>query len=293
MDAHEAPRRMESVFLSFPLWGPLRSALRFLALLIWMLACYIALKLGALLLIFSSKTRQSFRRALNSVWVGGFRYLMGLRIRTKGAVPSEPCFLVCNHISWVDYILMANLVRNCAIVLQAEDEHLPLAGALMASSDPIFNVRKREAVQESVKRMAGILRTGNRNLLLTPEGVVSPGKEVRRFHAALLEAAVLANKPVHYASITCRTPEGCPPASRVLLFGPDPYFLGPDGKIPQSEIDVWGPPRPFLPHLLALLALPWHEFSVRFAPDPITREDRIALAQALQAAVQDIFTPVE
>ncbi len=287
-------REFRSALLGgIPLWGPLRATFRLLVAFVWILSCYIVLRVLSIALIPFPESRYRARHHMNKVWVRGMRYIIGMRIKMFGEMPPHPYFIVCNHIAWGDYFLMSNVQDQCTYVLQAEDEHLPIAGALMSANDPIFNVRTRKGVPVTVAKMVDLFQRQKLSLTLTPEGVVGPGKIVRRFHAALLEAAVQAQKPVHYCSITCRTPEGCPPASKTVLFGPDPYFLGPDGKIPQSEIDAWGPERSFFTHLLGVLCLPWHEFIVRVAPEPISGTDRVILANQLHDAVQDIFVPVE
>jgi hypothetical protein len=128
--------------------------------------------------------------------------------------------------------------------------------------------------------------------MMAPEGNISPGREVRHFHARFLGPAVECGMPVHYASITYRTPDACPPAKERVLFGPDPHFPWPDGKIPEKEFEGWGPQRSFLGHLILLLALPWYEIVVRFAPEPILGTDPVQLAKDLHDAVESIFTPV-
>ena len=85
--------------------------------------------------------------------------------------------------------------------------------------------------------MMATLRSGG-SLLMAPEGVISPGQDVRRYRPRLLEAATRCNFPVHYVSLTYRTPKGCPPAADRVLFGPDPYCPWPDGKIPEAEFQI-------------------------------------------------------
>jgi 1-acyl-sn-glycerol-3-phosphate acyltransferase len=178
-----------------------------------------------------------------------------------------------------------------SFILQSEDAHLPFLGRLLKGLDPIFVKRQKADTQPCVTRMIQAIDAG-KNLVLAPEGVVGPGRVVRRFHPALLESAVQTECPVHYASVAYRTPGGCPPPSKVSLFGPDPFYRTPDGKIPDSELEAWGPERSFLFHFLRFLSIPWREITFRFAPEPITGADRTVLPQELQDAVQGIFTPI-
>ena len=62
----------------------------------------------------------------------------------------------------------------------------------------------------------------------------------------------------------------------------------------DSELAAWGPERSFLWHFLGVLALPWHEVIVQFAPDPIPAgNDRIVLANRLHDAVERMYVPIK
>ena len=279
------------VLAGIPLWGPLRAAIRLTAALVWLLLCYFLSVIASFFCLLRIPGAAGVRTRVSLLWVHGMRAIIGMRIRQIGTPPEAPYFLVVNHLTWGDLFAMKCLCR-ARFVLQADDGSFPLLGRLLRALNPVLVHRVREEVPMARRRMEEAIEQGD-SLLMAPEGVVGPGKEVRRFRAALLDAAVRKHKPVHYASITYRTPKGCPPPSQAVLFGPDPYFRTPDGKIPQSELDAWGPERSFLPHFLRLLALPWHEVTIHFAPTPIWHAERIALANHLQAAVQKIFVPVE
>ena len=279
------------VLAGFPLWAPLRVLLRFSCAVLWIALCYIAFGVASALLLVSKPMGRSARKTISRLWIYGMRGILGIRIKWMGQPPSSPYFMVCNHLSWQDLFVM-NCLCDVSCVVQAEDEKLPFVGTLITGMRPIFHRRTRENVFQTIAKMVETIHQG-RNLLLAPEGVVGPGREVRRFHAALLDAAIQTGRPVHYLSLTYRTPKGCPPPSKAALFGPDPFLRTPDGRIPESELEAWGPERSFLTHFLGVLALPWHEVIVRFAGDPISATDRVTLANRLRESIQSIFTPVE
>ena len=131
------------------------------------------------------------------------------------------------------------------------------------------------------------------SIMLAPESVISPGRSIQRFRAALLGSAAQDRFPVHYGAIHYHTPWGWPPPSQSVLFGPDPYYRTPEGEIPPAQLEMWGPPRPFLPHLLRLLSLPYHRLTLTLGKDPIIRDDRIVLANALHDAVSELFHPID
>lgn len=279
------------VVAGFPLWAPLRVALRLGGALLWIAGCWLASCCAGLLMLVSPGKGRAAANSVSIAWVRGMRALAGIRVCWVGAPPAKPYFLVTNHLSWQDFFA---LVCSCdaTIVVQAADETIPVIGRLMKGINIIPAPLMGQDPARCVADMVRAMQAGE-SLVMAPEGIVGPGREVRTFHPELLEAAVQTRCPVHYLSFNYRTPPGCPPPSKGLLFGPDPYCRDADGRIPASEIEAWGPERPFLPHLLRVLALPWHEITVRFGEAPITGTDRFTLAQDLQAAVQRIFTPVE
>jgi hypothetical protein len=280
-----------TVVAGFPLWAPLRVAVRLGGALLWVAGCYLASCAAGLLMLTSPEKGGAFRRRVSLAWAGGMRALAGVRVNWVGSPPAKPYFLVTNHLSWQDFFA---LVCSCdaIIVVQAADETIPVIGRLMKGIRIIPAPLMGQDPARCVADMVRAIQAGE-SLVMAPEGIVGPGREVRTFHPELLEAAVQTQCPVYYLSFNYRTPPGCPPPSKVALFGPDPYCRDADGRIPASEIEAWGPERPFLPHLLRVLALPWHEITVRFGEAPLTGTDRFTLAQDLQDAVQRIFTPVE
>jgi 1-acyl-sn-glycerol-3-phosphate acyltransferase len=279
------------VLAGFPLWGPLRTVLRMVCAVLWVAFCYVTLGIASLSWFVSRPAARRVQKRVARMWVLGMRAIIGIRLTEIGQPPPAPYFIVFNHLSWADFIAVETLL-DASCVLQAEDETFPFVGTLMTCLNPFFIKRqKKEDTERVIPLMTEAIRNG-RSVMMAPEGVVGPGREVRHFHAALFESAIATKMPVHYFSITYRTPEGCPPPSKVALFGPDPCFRTPEGKIPDSELEAWGPERSFVLHLFRLLALPWHEIVFRYAPDPVTGTERRQLAKDCQAAVQAIFTPV-
>ena len=68
----------------------------------------------------------------------------------------------------------------------------------------------------------------------------------------------------------------------------------PDGTYPPSEIEMCGPEKPFLRHVLDILSLPYFDFYIQYGGDPIPPgDDRIALANTLHAAVSENFIPLD
>jgi 1-acyl-sn-glycerol-3-phosphate acyltransferase len=262
--------------------------MRLPALLIWVFLCYGMQCIIAPVSLINPALAKRLRRRVSRTWLKVMPPLLGLRIHVEGNTPAVPYFLVNNHITWIDFIAMNSLCRARCVAM-AEMGTMPILSTLLAGLEPIYVQRTREDTARVLNVMTDALNRGE-SLQMAPEGTIGPGRSVRRFHAALLESAVRARRPIHYASITYRTPEGFAPASRRVLFGPDPYFKE---QTSAEEMALWGKQRTFLGHVVRLLALPWYEMHVRFAPEPVWAEDRITLANELHRKVQHIFTPLD
>ena len=257
----------------------------------WTFGAYFLSLLVSLAGLFSRSLAERWQRGISRRWVGGMPARLGICMTVVGNRPETPYFLVNNHITWLDFLVMNTLCGARAVVME-EMVTMPVLGRLFRGLNAIPTRRVAEDTPACIAEMMATLRRGD-DLMMAPEGNISPGCEVRRFRPRLFEAAVRCNFPVHYASITYRTPKGCPSAAERVLFGPDPHYPWPDGRIPEGEFEGWGKQRTFLGHLVRLLALPYAEAVVRFGPEPIRGAHPVQLAAALQQAVSDIFVPVQ
>jgi 1-acyl-sn-glycerol-3-phosphate acyltransferase len=233
---------------------------------------------------------QPVRKWISWAWLRGTLALLGTRVAIQGVRPTRPFFLIGNHISWIDFFV-TNTVVDAVCVSEPVVSRIPLARFVLKGMDLIVITRKREKLAETNDLMMRAMERG-KNLVMAPEATVSPGKRVCHFHSSLFECAARLGRPVHYASLTVRTPHGWPPATRSVL--------APDRDLPikyptpeEAELMREQNRRGFLSYFLGLLSLPWHEYTVRFAPEPLVRNDRKELARDLHEAVQSIFTPVE
>ncbi len=227
----------------------------------------------------------TLRHRIARVWVRGIPRILGTRIIVKGPVPKGPFYLIGNHVCWIDFFVTQNTV-DAVVVTDKVVDAVPVLGILFRALDIIVIGRCRNEVLDANQKITEAMLAG-KNIVMAPEATVSLGRRVYPFHSSLLEPAVRLNRPVHYASLTVRTPEGCPPASRAVV-KPDPDF-----PLPDVELGNWGTAdRSAVGYLSDLLGLPWHEFTIHFGEQPIAGTNRKVLARELQYAVESIFTPV-
>lgn len=115
-------------------------------------------------------------------------------IDPPGSLPPG-VLLVANHRSWLD-IFVIHAVAPAQFVAKAEIRGWPVVGWLVALSGTHFIERgRRHAVHDVLRRIERALREGRR-VGVFPAGTTDDGREMPRWHANLLQAAVDAPAPV-------------------------------------------------------------------------------------------------
>jgi len=219
----------------------------------------------------SRESSGPWRARVLHAWAGVVARSLGARMEVRGEPPRPPFFLVSNHLSYVDIVLLAAQLP-CVFVAKAEVASWPAFGAICRSVDTLFIDRENKRdIPRVTGRIEEILRDG-RGVIIFPEGTSGRGDRVLRFKPSLLETAARTGLPVSYASLHYETPAGCPPA---------------------GELVCWFGGAGFLSHVLRLLQLPWFRGTVTFGERPISGGDRKSLATRLHAAVEQSFRPVE
>ena len=139
---------------------------------------------------------QQQRDARVQVWAMQLLRIWGIDLEVRGApVVSGPALLVCNHISWLD-ILVMHAACHCRFVAKSEIRSWPLVGVLTTGGGSLYIERgSRNDAMRVVHQMAEALQQGQ-VLAVFPEGVTGDGITVLPFHANLLQAAISADAPI-------------------------------------------------------------------------------------------------
>ncbi|MEZ5975262.1 MAG: lysophospholipid acyltransferase family protein [Planctomycetota bacterium] len=200
-------------------------------------------------------------------WARGSLAVMGVRVSRSGAAPAPPFFLVANHLSYLDIVVLHAACR-ARFLSKAEIASWPVAGFLARLAGTLFIDRERRRdVSRAIPELQAAISAGD-GVIVFPEGTSSAGKDVLPFHASLLQAPLQLGLSSHWARLAYRTPDGSQPA--------------------WWSVCWWGD-MPFGSHFLKLLTLPSIEAELHFGPEPITAPDRKALAQELRSAIQTGF----
>jgi 1-acyl-sn-glycerol-3-phosphate acyltransferase len=251
-------------------WRVLRRALR---LSFFLAATAILAAAWFLMLPFcarSNERRRALRGFVFSHWARACLTSLGVRLEVIGSAPAERCFLVANHLSYVDVLVLASRL-NCVFVSMAEVLHWPFIGLMANSFGTVFIDRKnKREIPEVHREMESFLERGF-IVVLFAEGKSSRGQRVEEFRPALLEPAAKSRHPV--ATATLR------------------YETSPS-DLPASISVCWSTPE-FLPHALRLLLTNRIQAKLTFHADLIRRPDRKELAQELRNRVESCFEPMK
>jgi 1-acyl-sn-glycerol-3-phosphate acyltransferase len=211
-----------------------------------------------------------WRQIIFGAWARAFARIAGMKIEVIGAPPTAPFFLVSNHLSYTDIPLL-RAVASGVFVAKGEIEGWPLGGRIVRDMGNIFVDRQnRRSIPHAGKKVLEKLN-GGEGVIVFPEGTSTRGEEVLKFNSSFLEFAAQKDLPVHYVSITYRTPNNLPPANKICW---------------------WLPEETFISHMWKLFQIPEFTAVVTFGEQPVHSPNRKELTKALWEKVTEKFIPV-
>ncbi|MEC8513433.1 MAG: lysophospholipid acyltransferase family protein [Planctomycetota bacterium] len=207
-------------------------------------------------------------------WSRASLWLMGVRARFEGELPSGSYFMVANHLSYVDIPLLLSRL-DARFLAKSEIARWPLIGLLARSTGTLFIDRSRKRDLNRVLPLVRSVLDRGTGVIVFPEATSTAGAEIERFKPSLFQV---------------------PAETGVQIRGAALHYHAPDGPLPAWQAVCWWGDAPFVPHFLGLLQQPRTEATVTFAPQRIAGgegapPDRKALALAAQDAVTEVFTP--
>jgi len=183
----------------------------------------------------------------------------------KGPLPKSG-LLVCNHLSYLDILLLASLTP-VVFVSKHEVRHWPVLGRFSRMAGTIFVRRERRGdVARTSEEIRNVLRQGQL-VVLFPEGTSSDGRQVLPFKSSLLEPATGSDHE--------------------LFAGHIAYSIS-EGSV-ENDVCYWGD-MTFFPHAVMLLAKPRVVASVHFNRVEAGNSSRKDLARQLHAEVVRLKT---
>ncbi len=214
--------------------------------------------------------KERARRWAKRAWGKGMMRALRVRVVTEGERPPPGALIVSNHLGYLD-MPMLNSLMPMTFVARADLRHWPFWGYVSVVGGTIF-------VDRATKRDVLRVRTEMGEALARGDGVVvfaeatsTAGETILPLKSALLADATANGIPVHWLTVSYRTP--------------------PDGPSARDQVCWWGD-TDFVPHVLGLFALKRVDCTVRFGDAPIRSTNRKALAIDLRRAMLRRFEPV-
>lgn len=248
----------------------LRQTFRLIIMGAWTAICYLLWLPIAIVALVSGDWSRRWNELAVRVWTSGLVAALGMEVDVIGTPPVKPFFLVANHLSYLD-ILVLGARLGPTFISKHELASWPVLGHLARVTGVIFvnRDRKRDAmrvldeIDRAVGRGAGVV--------LFPEGTSTKGDRIYPLKTALLEWAARRRYPVHAVSLRYSTN--------------DPAISAAD------QVCWWGDAQ-FAAHFLNLLAIPQVRATLSFASEPVVDDDRAVLAARLRSSLEATFTPI-
>lgn len=244
----------------------IRATIRFLAFLLATFGLYFVWYIFS----FFVPNKIYWRQLAFEYWTKSFVWISGMDIEVIGNPPKPPFFLVSNHLSYVDIAVLRATVKG-VFVAKVEVRDWFLAGRIVRDMGIIFIDRKnRRDIPRAGAEILARLNDGE-GVIIFPEGTSTKGEDILPFNSSFFEFASRIDLPVSYASITYRTQEGDPPASKMIC---------------------WWDNITFMEHLFRLLTLKRYTAIISFGEESVVNPDRKQLAAELRQRVREKFIPV-
>ncbi len=140
------------------------------------------------------------QRNIIQTWLRQAAGIIGVDIRIHGKPAQAPVFVVANHISWLDILIIAS-VLPVSFLSKAEVRNWPVIGTLAAKAGTLFIHRgSRDGAAQAIELMREKLKAGY-SVASFPEAKTTDGTSVHTFHPRLFAAAIETGSPIQPVSL--------------------------------------------------------------------------------------------
>ncbi len=162
-----------------------------------------------LTVVFLRNTRHTsgLANAIVSTWLGTVARSLGVKIKTYGSALPEKTLFVSNHISWLDILILGNLIP-VHFLSKHEVKSIPVIGWLATRAGTLYIKRgcKDSATDASSEITAALNQ--RHNSIVFAEGTTTDG-HIKKFHSRMIQSAIDAPAMVQPVAIfyPVRNPE--------------------------------------------------------------------------------------
>ena len=128
-------------------------------------AAFVVLLAGLALTFSSTRARVRWRALMLRRWAKATALLLNIHVTPHGAPPRPPFFLVANHLSYADIIVLASQV-DCSFIAKSDVAGWPVIGLLCRCVGTIFIDRTNRRDIARVNAQAGRALAEGRGVVL-------------------------------------------------------------------------------------------------------------------------------
>ena len=206
-----------------------------------------------------------FKKHVVPWWLRVTTKIVGLHVRFYGRSAPSPVYLVANHISWLD-ILVIGGAQPVAFLSKSEVMGWPVIGYLARRSGTL-SIKRGAGVATATQSLSESLQQGMSTAVF-PEGTTSRGWTVERFYPRLFAAALENKVTIQPLAITYPSPVS-------------PSTVNPVTPLKNRST--------FVASALAIMGEPHVDAVVRYTEPMPAAGDRKRLAQQVWETVLQAF----
>jgi 1-acyl-sn-glycerol-3-phosphate acyltransferase len=175
--------------------GAVRPIVRLGAIAAWTGGLFVVLVAGMWVTAPWPRRRLGWRNSIVGRWARGLGRIVNMRVTILGPRPKAPFFLVANHLSYCDIVLLLGHVPG-VFVAKKELNEWPVIGYLTRLVGTIFVDRNSRRDAKRVLQAIDQRVASGDGVIVFPEGTSSSGGDVHPMRTALFEWAAQTGKPV-------------------------------------------------------------------------------------------------
>lgn len=234
------------------------------------LSVYFVYAIGYLFLSLFKVNHIPWKNRCLSIWGRGVAKCLSIHIQIEGEKPEPPFFLVANHLSYVDIIILYASLKT-TFVAKEEVKSWPVLGFIAQTIGVLFiNRRVKRDVKRVNDHISKSIQMGH-GVTIFPEGTTSPGAKVLPFRPSLLEIPASEGFLVSYCALNYNSPNSEKPAFKTVSW--------------------WGG-RSLGGHMFELAKTHGIEATITFGSLKKKESDRKLLAKELHENVSNLFKPL-
>ena len=143
-------------------------------------------------------------------WLSQVAKIIGIDLTVRGTIRKSPVFVVANHISWLDIVIIAS-VLPVSFLSKVEVRKWPVVGTLAAKSGTLFIHRGSKSGALEAKRLMQERLSAGHSVASFPEAKATDGTVVHTFYPRLFAAAIETKSVIQPAALRYPHDQGVNP----------------------------------------------------------------------------------